>query len=65
MQKFDSIIIAYDDGTVSVAIIKTDGSVVYYSNNEIYGSGEVLPLPVKKWIDDYNHELEIQANAAK
>ena len=65
MQKFGAIIIAYDDETVSVAIIKNDGSVVYYSNNSIYGSGEVLPLPIKKWIEDYNHELEVQANAAK
>lgn len=65
MQKYGALIIAYDDNTVSVAIIKTDGSVVYYSNNSIYNTGEVLPLPVKKWIEDYNHELEAQANALK
>ena len=65
MQKFGAMLIAYDDDTVSVAIIKTDGSVVYYSNNSIYGTGEVLPLPVKEWMEDYNEELAAIANAAK
>ncbi len=65
MQDFGAIIIAYDDNTVSVAILKTDGSIVYYSNNDIYTTGAVLPLPIKKWMEDYNAAKELEANSAK
>ena len=56
MQTYAAIIIAFDDGSVCAAVSQRDGSIVYYSNNHIYSSGELTPLPVQKWIELYNGE---------
>ncbi|MBE6752856.1 MAG: hypothetical protein E7559_00630 [Ruminococcaceae bacterium] len=57
MQKYAAIVIAFDDGSVCAAVSKTDGSIVYYSNNHIYTDGQLTPLPVNKWIQLYNAEI--------
>ncbi|MBQ9994501.1 MAG: hypothetical protein IJP17_07300 [Clostridia bacterium] len=54
MQQYAAIIIIYDDGTASVAVSMPDGSLVYYSDNSIYGDGTVTPLPITRWIEKYN-----------
>lgn len=58
MQQYAAIIIAFDDGTVCAAVSQTNGSIVYYSNNAIYSSGELTPLPVQKWIELHNNEYK-------
>lgn len=56
MQEYAGIIIIYDDGSVGIVVSQNNGSLLYYSDNRIYGSGEVTPLPVTKWMEHYNAE---------
>ncbi len=53
MQEYAGIIIIFDDDTVAAVISKEDGSLVYFCDNHIYGSGEVYPLPIKNWMEAY------------
>lgn len=53
MQEQGAVIIIFDDDTVAVVLSRTDGTLVYYCNNHIYGSGDVYPLPIKKWMEEY------------
>jgi len=66
MQDHAAVIIIYDDGTASVVVSLTDGPPVYYSSNAIYKDGSLTPLPIKKWLEQYNKEQEtIKAAAAQ
>lgn len=56
MQEKAGIIIIFDDGTVAIVVSRDDGSLVYYCDNHIYGSGEVYPLPITIWMEEYYGE---------
>lgn len=56
MQKYAAIIILYDDGTVSVVVSLTDGSLVYFSDNAIYLDGSITPMPITGWMKLYDAE---------
>lgn len=56
MQEYAGMIIIYDDGSVGIVISQNNGSLLYYSDNHIYGTGEVTPLPVTQWMEYYNAE---------
>lgn len=56
MQKYAAIVIIYDDGTASVVVSTVDSAPVYYSSNAIYKDGSLTPLPVQKWLENYNKE---------
>lgn len=56
MQEYAGMIIIYDDGSVGIVLSQNNGSLLYYSDNRIYGTGEVTPLPVTKWMEYYNAE---------
>lgn len=58
MQEHGAVIIIFDDGTVAVIVSRADGSLVYYCDNHIYGTGEVYPLPIKDWMTAYYAEQE-------
>ena len=53
MQDKAAVIIIFDDDSVAVVLSRTDGSLVYYCDNHIYGTGEVYPLPIKVWMEEY------------
>ncbi len=66
MQEHAAVIVIYDDGTASVVVSLVDGAPVYYSSNAIYKDGSLTPLPIKKWLEQYNKEQEdIKAAAAQ
>jgi len=56
MQELAAVIIIFDDDTVAVVLSRADGSLVYYCNNHIYGTGDVYPLPIKRWMEEYYEE---------
>lgn len=58
MQEHAAVVIIFDDGTASVVVSLTDGPPVYYSSNAIYKDGSLTPLPIKKWLEEYNKEQE-------
>lgn len=61
MQKYAAIMIIYDDGTVSVVVSSLDGSLKYFSDNSIYKDGSITPLPVTKWMKNYDAERDLAA----
>jgi|GEM_PF-1981909 len=65
MQTHAAVIIIYDDGTASVVVSLTDGPPVYYSSNAIYKDGSLTPLPIKKWLEQYNKEQDAIKAAAQ
>lgn len=53
MQTYGAVVIIFDDESVAVILSRTDGSLVYYCDNHIYGTGEVYPLPIQIWMEEY------------
>ncbi len=53
MQEQGGVIIIFDDNSVAVILSRADGSLVYYSDNHIYGTGEVYPLQIQIWMEEY------------
>lgn len=63
MQEYAAIVIIYDDGTASAVVSMIDSAPIYYSSNAIYKDGSLTPLPVQRWLADYNEEQEAIAAA--
>ncbi len=53
MQEQGAVVISFDDESVAVVLSRSDGSLVYYCDNHIYGTGEVYPLPIIIWMEEY------------
>lgn len=53
-QQYAAIVVDYDDGTVSAAVSLENGSVSYYSDNEIYLKEQ--PYPIIMWVEKYTNE---------